>query len=339
MLAIVIVNTNEYKHLKNCLPNIYSSSFKDFKVIIVDNNSTDGSLDYLRKNFPQVHIIETKKNNGYAGGNNIGMKYAQQQKADYILLLNPDTVLDKDCLKRLMEKANQKTILQPLVLLYKNRKTDLVNTAGGVLNYLGFGYCGSYRAPASKFKEEKEIPYASGACTLIPVTVLNNIGLLDESFFMYHEDTDLCWRARIAGYNIKLIPEARIWHKYSFSKNRNKLYNAERNRLTFMLKNYALKTLLLLLPIFLLNELLVCLYSIKERWFFLKIKSYLYNLSCLRKTLRKRVAIQKTRKKTDQELSSYLSPELDFEEVEVPAKKFYGKILSFYWQKIKRLLL
>ena len=259
MISIIIVGYNSLKYLDDCLSSLFESSYKNFEVIFVDNNSKDSSMSFIKKAFSTVEIIESKKNLGFAGGNNLGIKKALKNKSEYIFLLNPDTIIDKDCLEKLINKADDRTILQPLILLHENsKKTNLINTTGGYLNFLGFSYCSDYRLD-KKMAKEKDIAIASGAAVFIPAEILRKIGLFDESFFMYHEDVDLFWRARLFGHNIKLLPNALVWHKYSFSKNNKKIFYVERNRLLFLYKNFELKYWILILPIFIFNEIIVVL--------------------------------------------------------------------------------
>lgn len=273
MISIIIVGYNSKKYLDECLSSIFASTFKKFEVIFVDNCSKDGSVNYIKNNFPNVSVIENATNSGFTGGNNIGIQRAIENGSDYVFILNPDTVIDKNCLEILAKNADNKTIAQPLILLHENgEKTDLINTTGNYLNFLGISYCNNYRKPSS-VAIDQDIPLASGAAALIPINAIKKAGMFDESFFMYHEDVDLFWRMRMAGYNIGLITSALVWHKYSFSKNKNKLFYVERNRIKFLLKNFNPWYWILIFPIFVVNEFLILIYSLKDGWFKLKIKS------------------------------------------------------------------
>ncbi|MFA5158282.1 MAG: glycosyltransferase [Patescibacteria group bacterium] len=335
MIAILIVGYNSKKDLPDCLESIYSSSYKDFQVFFVDN-SNDGSSDYLKKNFPKVEVIENSDNLGYAGGNNLLMKLAAP-KADYFFLLNADTIIDKDCLKKLAEHADQKTILQPLLLLHRNgQKTDLINTDGNYLNFLGFSYCGNlgkkyatdYRLPTTG------IPLASGAAMFLPVGVYKKIGDFDQSYFIYHEDADLSIRARVAGYDIKLIESAILWHKYSFSKHKSKFYYAERNRLKFLLKNFSFKYLALIFPAFVVTELMMILYALIGGWVIEKFKGYGDVIKTMSATLSERKKILKLKKIKDSELKRVIGPWLTFSELRNPLLFVYNIFLVLWWYLI-----
>ncbi len=338
-IAIIIVGYNSHKYLKDCLSSIKKSVFKNYFIIFVDNHSQDESVEFIRKNFPKIRIIQNSKNLGFAQGNNIGTKEAIRQKADFVFLLNPDTILDSQCLQKLIEKADNQTILQPQVLLYhKGKKTNMINTAGNALNYLGFSYCGDYKKQARQFKKDKEISLASGSALFIPIPIIEKIDLFERNFFMYHEDVDFCWRARLANFGIKLIPKAVVWHKYVFLKNKMKMFYSERNRLLFIFKNFSLKTILLFLLMGIINEVLVCVYALWNGWLMEKLSSYYSIFLLLDDLLKWRARIDRIRKKTDGEMKQYLNSKIIFEEVELPANKIYNSLLNTYWKIIKRFI-
>lgn len=338
LVSIIIVGYNSKKYLKDCFDSILTMDYKKIKVIFVDNNSSDESVQYIKNRYPKTVIINSDKNLGFAGGNNLGIKKALEYKSDYLFLLNPDTIIDKKCLSLLIKTADEKTIRQPLVLIYKKDKTDKINTAGNHLNFLGISYCGEYNKNASEAKNDNEIPSASGSALLVPRKILHKIGLLDPSFFMYHEDLDLCWRAHIAGFKVKLNSRARVWHKYEFSRNKNKYYYIERNRLFFLIKNFQLKTLILIAPMFIINEILMIVWSIISGWFLLKLKSYYDVIRSLKKLISQRKTIENLRKTNDNKLKDFIGYEVNFSEAEIPLLGVYGMVMRFYWSLIYYLV-
>lgn len=334
MISIIIVGYNSRKYLQECFESIFLSTYKKFRVIFVDNNSTDDSVKYLRGSFPAVKVIESKENLGFAAGNNVGIKKAIEEGTDFIFLLNPDTIIDKDCLDNLVRKTTPDTVLQPLILLNENDKnTNLINTTGGHLNFLGFSYCSDYKKDRTT-AIEKDIAIASGAAVLIPKEILQKIGLFDESFFMYHEDVDLFWRARLSGYNIRLIPDSIVWHKYSFSKNKKKLFYADRNRMLFLYKNFSIKYRMLILPAFVINEIWMLLYSLLSGWFLPKIQTY---FSFVKLSLIEHKECQTTMRTVtvkEHDLKQFIKPELSFSELNNPLFTPYNFILKLYWRII-----
>jgi len=336
--AVLVLGYNSQKYLKDCFLSLTKAKTENIDLVYIDNNSGDNSLDYLRKNFPKVEILANRKNLGFAAGYNQAIKWAIKKGYDYLFLLNPDTITDQNCLRELAKKADQNTILQPLVLIHsRGKKTKLINTSGNNLNFLGMSYCGDYRHQ-KRFAREKEIVSASGAAMFAPATIFKKIGFLDGSFFMYHEDLDFCWRARLAGFEIKLIPKAIIWHKYNFGRNWGKFFYVERNRQMFLLKNFSAKTLLLVFPIWLINELAILFYALINGWFWLKIKSYFSFLKYFPQTLQSRSKIQIMRVKSDADLKKFISGKISFIEVKIPLLSLYNQITSKYWLNIKKLI-
>lgn len=334
MVYIIIIGFNNKKDVSKCIQSIRGSGYKKIKICLVDNNSIDKTALIIHKKYPEVVIIVNSKNYGFGTANNIGIKTAIQAKADYILFLNADTEIDKNCLNNLIKVSKGQKIVQPLIYLKINgRRTKLINTAGTDLHYLGFSYCSHYRKKANSYLKGA-IATASGAAMLIPTKIFQKIGFFDEHFFMYFEDVDLGWRARLFNQQIALAPEARVWHKYEFGRTKEKFYFAERNRLLFILKNYELKTIIKILPIGFLTEIAICFYALKNRWLSQKLKSYLVILSRLVYVLRQRNEIQTKRIKTDRDLFSFFIREISFKEVPVPGLKYYNKLSKWYWDKI-----
>lgn len=336
MISIIIVGYNSYKYLPDCLESIFNSEFTNFEVYFIDNNSQDESINYIKENWEKVKVIELKENVGFAKANNIGAELAIKNGCDHIFLLNPDTIIDPKCLTLLSESADSNTIVQPLVLLHENnKKTNQVNTSGNVLHYLGVSYVGNYRKNYRDIKFDKDIAIASGAAIYIPTLIIKKIGLFDENLFMYHEDTDFSWRARCAGYNIQLNSEAIIWHKYSFSRNKQKMFFTERNRLIFLSKNFDIKYKLLISPIFILNELLVIAYATLDGWLLLKLKSYISFFS-LKPKINKGNKINC--KQSIKNIKQFLGYEMSFSEFNNPLFKPYNFILKIYWKIISPLI-
>lgn len=335
MIAVVVVGYNNLNDLEDCLKSILANSEKNIKIFYVDNDSRDASIDFVQNHFKSVQIIKNK-NTGYAGGNNVGIKMALKLGCKNIFLLNPDTILDSNCLALLKKASDQKTIIQPIVLIYeKGTKTHLINTTGNYLNFLGISYCNNYRQD-EKIAQDGPIVSASGAAMFIPSAVIEKIGYLDESFFMYHEDLDFCWRARMAGFNVELLTTAKVWHKYSFSKNKLKYFYIERNRFLFIFKNFQIKTIFLILPFLLLNEILMLLYSIVSGWFIYKLKSCLSFFYLLPSALRERK--KNKRLFDDRVLKQFLSSQVEFSEVKVPGLKIYSRLSGLYFAAIRKFI-
>jgi len=347
-VAIIIVNFNGFKYLPDLLGSIFSfRSFKVFsEVIFIDNNSTDASISYVKKNYPQVKILAQKANYGFAKGNNLGFRYAIENNFDYVFLLNQDTLVTAGYLDKLVDKIesnNNISAVQPCIKLYP--QTDLLNSLGCRIHYLGFGYTYGNNQPTNTLKELKanfdNLNYCSGAAVLIKVRVLKQSGLFNSSFFMYHEDLDLGWRFQLLGFKNVLEPEAIIYHKYEFSKSIQKYYFMERNRFIVILQNYKLGTLVLILPALLAMELGLLLFAIKNGFLLQKLKVYAYllnpqNLVRIRNCRRQ---IQRTRKILDKDIVKNFSGVIEHQAVSNSLiNNLINPIFNFYWQIVKKII-
>lgn len=331
---VLILGYNDLKNLDECINSLLSQSYKNYEIWFADNNSNDGSVGYIKKNFKIVKTFQFEENSGYAGGNNVLIKKAFKGGADFCLVLNADTKVDKDLLTDLVNsyqedsKKHKVGLIQPVVMLYDN--PDKINSAGNVIHYLGFGYCGNYLSKKLS-NQDKEIISVSGTAVFISKDYYNNVGLLDEDFFMYNEDQNYSWRGSMLGYKHFLSSKAKIWHKYSFSKNKNKMYHSEKNRLMVIFENYEKRTLFRLIPIIILNEILMTIYSIFNGWFLLKIKSYVFLLSNLENIKNKRQKVQSKRRVGDKEIMANFESKLDFKEMNNPLIKLViNPIYCFY---------
>lgn len=217
-IGIITVNYKNFDDTKNLLRSLNIIEGKKYKIIkyVVDNGSGDHSLDKIKKAFPKVIGIESSKNLGFAGGNNLGIKRAIKDGCDYILLINNDAeILDKNFIDELL-KGNQ-GITAPVVSFKRN--DSLIYDYGGRIDKL-FGRNTHYESPFIIENSYPTADYYSGVCLMIDAKVFKKIGLLDDSFFLYYEDVDFCLRARKAGFKLKLSPNAMILHKLSSSTNK-----------------------------------------------------------------------------------------------------------------------
>ena len=337
-VIVLVLGYNSLGYLEECLSSVLNQDYKNFEVWFADNASFDGSVDFVSKKFPKIKAIQFKKNTGYAGGNNELIKKAFLAGADFCLLLNPDTKSSETLISDLVDtycveskSDNNVGLIQPLVMLYDN--PDKINSAGNVIHYLGFGYCGEYMSDKIP-KRDKEIISVSGTAMLISKKYYEDIGLFDENFFMYNEDQDYSWRGLIMGYKHFLSVKGTVWHKYSFSKNKDKWYQSEKNRLMMIYKNYEKRTLIKLLPIIIFNEAAVMVYSILNGWIGAKIKSYIFFFRNFDSINSKRKKIQKMRKVSDKCFFREFNSVLDF----VLVNNFWTKKIVYFFYRNYYLL-
>ena len=271
-VSVVILNWNGKDYLRSCLSSFRSVTQPSYEIIVVDNASTDGSVEMVRSLFPHVRLIAKKRNTGFAGGNNFGWKAA---KGKYVLFLNNDTVVTPDFLTILVIRA-QKNLrvgcLQPEMRVMTDKK--LLDAAGSYLTPTGFLFHYGYRKPHSlpQYKTAREIFSAKGACMLIPQKVLQKVGGFDEDFFICFEETDLCHRIWLAGYSVVYDPAAFIYHVAGGDTGNtydrtSRIYLTFRNMNYSYIKNFGPLFLWTIYPVFLTFQLgLLGYFTVSGKW-------------------------------------------------------------------------
>lgn len=347
-IAIILINYKDYaqKYLQECIESLRKQSYpKDsFKVFIVDNATSIETMEFLKTMTPEAEIISVKENLGFAGGNNIVIQKAIDANYDYVVLLNMDTIVDSRWLEELVtaaEKNKNIGAVQSLILLHP--QTERINSLGNQLHFLGFGFCEGYGEKMSnaKCQMSKHFFYASGAAVLYPIEVLKKVGIFDSEFFMYHEDTDLSWRIRQAGYDVILVPKSIVYHKYQFSRSILQFYYMERNRLIMIVENYRLGTLLLIFLPFLVMELGQLGYALLRGLFWTKLKVYGYflqpkNWIRIIKNKRRKAKLKKVK---DRELAKLIVGKIEFQEIANPVLKYLvNPIFDIYWKIVRNLI-
>lgn len=240
-IGVVIVNYNGAAYQNVALKTIYESTYTNFEVIIVDSASKDNSIELAKKEYPQVHYLPQSENVGVAKGNNIGIKYALEQlEAEYVLLINNDIELDTLTFEYLIRKADNKTVTVPKIYYYEPH--DMLWFAGGEMywNKGESGHIGNFETDKGQYDKERIVGYSPTCCMLIHRDIISKVGYIDETVFMYFDDTDLCVRLNDAGYKILYVPSAVMWHKVSSSgggmDSKVYVYYNFRNKFYFMKK-------------------------------------------------------------------------------------------------------
>ncbi len=238
-VAIVLVNYNQYLLTIDCIKSIQKSEYKDYSIIVVDNNSDQENITALKR-MKNIIFIESRKNLGFSYGCNIGIKYAIVNKYEYVLLLNNDTVIEKTMIQELVKNCNSQSVCLPKMFYYD--QPNQIWYAGGKIDWFKGNaiHCGLNKNDSEVYNYPQEINYVTGCCILIPINVFHQVGLLDEIFFMYCEDFDFSLRLLNNKIKMMYVPSAKLWHKVgSSSKNNSKLtiYYSTRNRL-YILKKY-----------------------------------------------------------------------------------------------------
>jgi GT2 family glycosyltransferase len=214
MVHVVVLNWNGWSDTSVCLSSLQHLSYRNFRVIVVDNGSMDDSVSRIRGQFPEVELIETGKNLGFAAGCNAGMAHALAQGADYIWLLNNDTTVHQAALQSLVGVAESDRRIGAVgSAIYSADNPDRIEAWGG--GYVNF-WLGRSRHSLKPVSDMK-IQFITGASLFLPRNIIKEQGVFDEGFFMYWEDADYCFRLRRAGWKLAVAGQSKIWHKGSAS--------------------------------------------------------------------------------------------------------------------------
>ena len=275
LVSVIVLNYNAGKLLLNCIESIKKSVYKNLEIIVVDNISTDKSQKICKEKYPDIKLIQNDENFGYCEGNNIGIREAE---GDYIIILNPDTIVESNWIEELISAYNKfgEGLYQPKHLSL-NEKTVYMS-AGNMLNIFGFGYAREKgNKDENQFNKIEEISYASGTCLFTSSNVLKKVGLFDPFIFLYHDDLDLGWRASQLGIKSYYVPTSIIYHaeSYSLKWNAEKFYWLERNRKYCILTHYSKQTYSKIFPKLLVVDFFVWIFYLTKGFLGSKIRAEL----------------------------------------------------------------
>ncbi len=209
-VTVVLLIWNEWHHTSLCLSSLEHLDYPNFDVVVVDNGSTDDSVARIRETFPWAKVIENGKNLGFSGGCNVGIEYAQQQGSDFIWLLNNDTTVDPGALRAMVEKAQTNPRIGAVgsVIYFMDEPTRLQCWGGGYVNFW-LGRSGHFLQEV----DDDKVEFITGCSLLLSRAAIEEIGALEERFFMYWEDADICFRLRRAGWLLAVAANSKVWHK------------------------------------------------------------------------------------------------------------------------------
>ncbi len=307
-VSIIIANFNGLRWFDVCMSSIRNQTYKNIEIIIVDNGSSDGSVQYISHEFPECKVLINKNNLGYGQANNLGVKLST---GEYLFFLNNDTELNPDTISKLIEfcENNNVDITGPQIYDFSGKdiyagKTLSIDFTG----YLGWG---------------KKTFFIEGCGLVIKKKIFLSLGMFDKDYFMYSEDIDLCWRALIAGYKVELCKSAQMRHYgggSSSDTNHHKnlkyvaplfrRFEAEKNNLSNLIKNYEFKNLLWVTPLFFAQGILESIFylltnnSMAAKQMF---KAYVWHLQNIKTTLKKRKVVQDKRTISDSMIFPYFS--------------------------------
>ncbi|MDN3507044.1 MAG: glycosyltransferase family 2 protein [Simkaniaceae bacterium] len=239
-VGVIVLNWNGREDTSQCLLSLQELT-SPVEVYLVDNGSTDGSLELFKKDFPHFRLIENGFNLGYAGGNNVGIELALKEGCEFIFILNNDTVVDVGIIEAFLESFKRESVGILGARIYRMDDPKRLDHIGGLWNgrKMDFDYVG-YKA-----KDEDipgELDYVCGAAIMVRREVFEKVGLFDPRFFLFWEEADFCMRARKAGFLVEHCRSAKVWHKISASFTGGKPHAAYflwRNRLLWIERNFS----------------------------------------------------------------------------------------------------
>ncbi|MFC1713116.1 glycosyltransferase family 2 protein [Candidatus Poribacteria bacterium] len=239
LVSIIILNWNGLEHLEICLPSVVGQTYENIEVVVVDNGSTDDSIEYVKENYDSVKLICNSDNVGFAEGNNVGIRGAS---GEYIVVLNNDTEVDENWISAFVKVAEEHPdagMLACKILSYYDRKQ--IDCVGHLIYPDGLSRGrGRGEIDEGQYDKVEEVAFPSGCAALYRREMLEQIGLFDKDFFIYVEDSDLGIRGRLAGWKCFYVPDAVVYHKYSATMggySPKKAIMIERNRIWFVVKN------------------------------------------------------------------------------------------------------
>jgi GT2 family glycosyltransferase len=258
-ISIIIVTYNSIQDIDNCLGSILKQTIQPFEIIVVDNKSTDKIVHHIQDKYPFVRLIINKTNQGYGGGNNLGVKNA---KGEFIVILNPDTIVSETWLEELVRPllTSEKIITTSKILTYDGKR---INTCGNIIHFTGLGFTRGYGMIPSSFGDLEYVNEASGCSFAIRKEDYLYIGGFDEKIFMYMEDVDFSIRAYLKNFKILYVPKSIVKHDYILTITPKKLYFLEKGRYMVLKKYFTAKIIFLISPSLLVAEMLSFGYSIK----------------------------------------------------------------------------
>ena len=363
-VAIIYLSFNSRPYLDEVVLSLEKLHYpkEQLDLIIVDNASPDNSADLIRdtvlpksgQSLPKVTFFPSADNLGFAEGNNLGIEHALAAGADYVFLLNNDAKLHPDviaeCVK-LAETDEHIASVQPLIMLWQD--ANIINSTGGMIHFLGFGFVrdngrrlSEVFSPLGKGGERggangAEIAYSSGAAVLYRASALKKVGLLDPFLFLYHEDLQLGWRLRLAGYINALCPPAVVYHHYEFKRSVSKFFWMERNRILVHFTCFKISTLILLLPFLVLLEIALFFFGLKGGWVKEKLLVWweLLQPKTWQYVWRTRKEIQSRRRVSDQEIARLFTAKIEHQATSsFLVDKIGNPILSVVWNILQKII-
>jgi len=335
-LSVLIVAWNSREELVRTLPALLPELGEEDELIVVDNESSDGTADAVAALAPAARIVRSGRNAGFAAGCNLG---AAQARGELLVVLNPDAAPRPgfgEAIRRPWLEQRGWAAWQALVA---DGNGTTINSAGNPVHFVGIVWAGGHGRPLGQAPSAGEVTALSGACLAIPRRTWEGAGGFPERFFLYHEDVDLSLRLRLAGGALGIEPAAVVDHDYEFGAREHKWRWLERNRWAFLIRVYPASLLVLLAPALILTELALIPASIAAGWGRQKLAAVGEVARWLPRLLRERRQVQAARTVSAAEFAAWLTPDLDSPFIPEAARSAPVRLaLRAYWRVVCLLL-
>jgi GT2 family glycosyltransferase len=336
-LAVVIVTWRCAETIAKTLGAVAEQLGESDRLIVIDNASGDGTAAAAEAAAPRATVLSMPENLGFAAGCRAGAEAAEA--APLLLFLNPDAVPEPGALEALRRTAAERPdwgAWQAAVTL----PDGSLNTGGGVVHYLGFAWAGRLGEPADALgAAPSEVGFASGAALTVRRELWEQLDGFDDAYFMYAEDVDLSLRLRLLGYEVGVVPAARVVHDYDFDKGQRKWFLLERNRWWALLATYPWPLLLALAPALLATELALLAVAAAGGWLPSKLRAQWAVLASLPRTLRRRRSVQASAAIGPREFADALVTELSNPHLGAAGRsRVVAFALRSYWRAVRAVL-
>jgi GT2 family glycosyltransferase len=313
LISIIILTSKwgeQGKPLDKCLQGIYRQSFREFEIILVTNGLEHDHVTEIKNEHPGVRIIENRENKGCAGGRNQGI---QEARGNYIVTLDDDMVPDNKWLEELMKfKSRDERIGMLASKVLFNSNPDIIDCAGVEISKDGnvYGRMGLTRDRGG-LEQIEEVFCPSGGAAFYKREVFEDVGLFDEDYFIYYEEVDLAFRARLAGWRCLYVPQAVVFHHHAWSlghESSSKIFLLERNKILTILKNWPIRYMLYYAPLIVAYDILADCYYLLKKSDLSRFKAKVSALKQLPRALKERSKIQSNRRISYADMDKFWGP-------------------------------